>query len=209
MKHLKDSLSTKPHLIWDFNGTILNDAHLCVRAVNVLLEEHALPVIDLDHYHRAFDFPVLNYYTALGFDFQRESFEDLSHRFHELYHGWLDEASVFDGIHDLLKDLSGIHHHVLSAAQTDDLNRMLERFELRPYFRSVYGLGDRLAASKVARGRELIETEKIKPEECLLIGDTLHDLEVGEALGIEVYLLTGGHQHEDRLRLKTPKILRR
>lgn len=49
--------------------------------MNVIPEEHALPVMDLDHYYRAFDFPVLNYYTAFGFDFQTESLEDLSHRF--------------------------------------------------------------------------------------------------------------------------------
>lgn len=209
MRQLKELLSDKSHLIWDFNGTIIDDAHLCVRAVNVLLSEHQLPQINVKRYAEVFDFPVHDYYLKLGFDYSKESFADLSHRFHELYHQWLPEASVFDGVRDALEELGHVEHHVLSAAQQDDLQRMLSHFDLRQHFTSVYGLGDRLATSKIENGLKLLRDQKIEPATCLMIGDTTHDLEVAMAMGIDVYLMAGGHQDESRLRNKTSRILKR
>ncbi len=39
----------------------------------------------------------------------------------------------------------------------------------------------------------------IDPGQLILVGDTDHDLEVGDALGIDVLLVTGGHQSHARL----------
>lgn len=196
----------KSHVLWDFNGTILDDAHLCVKSVNVLLREHDLPEISLADYHQRFTFPVSDYYRELGFRLSAEEFAALSEKFHELYHALLHEAEVFPGTVETLGQLSHLQHHVLSAANIDDLRRMMDRFGLHPHFRSVYGLGDRLAHSKIELGRELLRTENLDPKACVMLGDTLHDLDVGEALGVDVILLTGGHQHEDRLRTRARRI---
>ena len=40
----------------------------------------------------------------------------------------------------------------------------------------------------------------IDPADSVIIGDTDHDLEVGDALGVDVILLADGHQNEERLR---------
>lgn len=206
MKNISRIIEGKSHVLWDFNGTIVDDAHLCVRSVNVLLEEHGLPVITLDDYHHKFTFPVSEYYRDLGFDLATADFAALSERFHELYHGWLDDARVFPGTVEAMDELAHLHHHVLSAANIHDLHRMIDRFGLRPRFRSVYGLGDRLAYSKVELGRELMRAEALAPRDCVMFGDTLHDLEVGEALGVDVILVTGGHQHPTRLQPHAPRV---
>ena len=47
------------HLIWDFNGTVLNDVDVGVRAANALLVNHGLPPLpSTDAYRAVFGFPV-------------------------------------------------------------------------------------------------------------------------------------------------------
>lgn len=209
MINISKLVQDKSHILWDFNGTILDDAHLCVKAVNVLLKEHKLPEITVEDYHQKFTFPVSEYYRDIGFDLKTVDFVQLSERFHQMYHQWLHEADVFPGLQQVFLELEGKSHHVLSAANIHDLHHMIERFGLKANFRSVHGLGDRLGHSKVDLGRELMRVQGLNPADCVMFGDTLHDLEVGHAIGVETILITGGHQHEDRLRTKTQRIWKR
>ena len=61
---------THTHLIWDFNGTILQDMDLGIRCTNTMLTERGLPVIpSVEAYREIFGFPIDEYYRRLGFDF--------------------------------------------------------------------------------------------------------------------------------------------
>ncbi len=57
-------------LIWDWNGTLLDDVRMCVNVMNVLLDKYALPELTCEKYKQVFDFPVKDYYANLGFDFE-------------------------------------------------------------------------------------------------------------------------------------------
>ena len=61
------------HVIWDWNGTLLDDATACVAAINALLERRLLPQVTHQQYLDIFDFPVRNYYLQLGFDFSKDT----------------------------------------------------------------------------------------------------------------------------------------
>ena len=65
------------HVAWDFNGTVLDDVSIGITAVNRLLERRSLRIIESEEaYRELFDFPVIDYYKRLGFDFEKW---DLSH----------------------------------------------------------------------------------------------------------------------------------
>ena len=67
------------HIIWDFNGTILSDMQICIDSVNEMLSRRELETIpDIEAYRRIFDFPVIDYYRRLGFDFSKEPYEELA-----------------------------------------------------------------------------------------------------------------------------------
>ncbi len=89
---------------------------------------------------------------------------------------------------------AGVAQFVLSAMEEVTLKAAVRRLGIDRYFRGVYGRGDRLADSKVARGKELFQHFNIAAEGTLLIGDTDHDAEVGCALGTSVVLVAQGHQ---------------
>ncbi|MCX6282944.1 MAG: hypothetical protein NTW31_01715 [Bacteroidetes bacterium] len=69
------------HIIWDWNGTLLDDAWLCVEVMNGMLEKRGLEKVSLDFYRSVFTFPVRDYYEKLGYDFEKEPFEEVGMEF--------------------------------------------------------------------------------------------------------------------------------
>jgi phosphoglycolate phosphatase len=204
MLRLLPYLESKKHIIFDYNGTILYDTQLCVEALNVLLSAHALPSVSEDHYRQHFHFPISSFYKQMGFNFELESFESLGQRYMHHYLSNLHRCSVYEGLRDLLKALRHRQQttSILTALHQDALHHQLEMFQLKPYFDAAFGLPDHHAHSKVQRGIELMNHVNIAPEDTIIIGDTDHDLQVADALGVDIILLADGHQNEERL-LKT------
>ena len=61
-------------IIWDWNGTLLDDLDLSLESVNILLEERNLPALSVEKYKDIFCFPIVDYYVKAGFDFEKEAF---------------------------------------------------------------------------------------------------------------------------------------
>ena len=63
----------KPSLVlWDWNGTLLDDVALCVDALNRLLRIYHYPQqYSLAQYREIFGFPIEDYYIRAGFDFSK------------------------------------------------------------------------------------------------------------------------------------------
>ncbi len=210
MKSIWPHLEGKTHIIWDWNGTLLDDVELMISVIGDILEEHSLNRIDRKSYTELFAFPVKDYYRSLGFNFAKTPFEDLSDKFIQGYRQGLSKTRLHEGMKDFLCSVhqSKISQSVLSAAQQTYLEEQLNHFGVRHYFEHVYGINDFHAASKLERGKELMVKTKIPKETTILIGDTDHDLEVGKALGVEVLLLADGHQSYPRLQGKHHRILK-
>ena len=70
----------KPSLVlWDWNGTLLDDVALCVDALNRLLRIYHYPQqYSLAQYREIFGFPIEDYYIRAGFDFSKNSYKELA-----------------------------------------------------------------------------------------------------------------------------------
>lgn len=190
------------HIVWDWNGTLFDDVDWCIAVKNRMLKARGLPLLDRDRYRGVFGFPVRNYYEALGYDFEKESFETLAEAFISAYHeDDTGNSPLCAGAPEVLESLShmGVLQCVLSASKAEHLLRQMSRFGIRRYFDEVLGLSDIYAKSKVDVGLDYLARANAK--RVLLIGDTLHDYEVARALGADCLLLTRGHQSRERLSL--------
>ncbi len=189
------------HLIWDWNGTLLDDVEACVGTINRMLDRRHLPCIDTRTYRQIFDFPVISYYTQLGFDLDTEDWNAVAIEFHEHYGELARTARLRDGVAEVLAALGDTMEgmSVLSACEQTILERMLAEHGIREHFGRVSGLDNLHATSKLENGRRLLAKLDLPPHEIVLIGDTNHDHEVAAALGIGCLLLSGGHQAESRL----------
>ena len=184
------------HCVWDFNGTILDDLWVTVESINALMRERGMRQISVDEHRRRFRFPVSDYYTDLGFDLSHESFGSLSDEYHERYMGKLDRCGMYEGIETVMGLLAqkGVRQYVLSAMHEPTLIQCCDALGITGYFDAVYGLADFLARSKADRGRSLCEDFGISPGTSLYIGDTEHDMDVADELGLTPVAATWGHQ---------------
>lgn len=189
------------HLIWDWNGTLLNDAWLCRHAANVLLERRRLPPMSEERYMEIFGFPLEEYYQKAGFRFDTESFEAVGLEFMAIYEHQLPSCHLRDGARDFLRAwrASGRSQAVLSAQQHDLLGRTLAHHRILAEFDLVLGVDSHYARGKIAQGAVLMERLRWKPAETVLVGDTLHDADVARAIGVDMILLDGGNQSVPRL----------
>lgn len=197
------------HIIWDWNGTLMNDAWLCVEVLNSLLEKRKLPTTTVEDYRVAFDFPVIGYYQKLGFDFVHDPFEKVSHEYIAEYNRRRLECALHEGTEELLLELQdrGVSHSILSAYQRDTLKEIIAHYQLDHHFLGLNGLEDIYARSKVDLGLRWVAQLPYERSQILMIGDTAHDYEVATALGVSCVLLEHGHHASAKLRLLTPEVL--
>ena len=190
----------RPELIlWDWNGTLLDDVELCVDALNRLLADFGYPQrYDRDQYRAIFGFPIEEYYTRAGFDFSRE----LAARYMEIYVPASEVCPLMDGAAEALQAFrsAGLRQVILSASKRDTLCQQVGQRGVTRYFDRLLGLSDIYAKSKVEIGLAYLKEEGFDPARAVMIGDSVHDFEVAQALGVGCVLQSGGHQPAETLR---------
>ena len=153
-------------------------------------------------YLQIFDFPVINYYTKLGFDFSLEPFEKIANEYVELYRDAYRTCNLQQDAEKILKLIndSDITQSILSASEQAYLDESINFYKINDFFVKLLGLNDHCATSKVENGKRLLQDLSLSPKEVLLIGDTIHDYEVSKAIGCDCILVACGHQHLDKLK---------
>lgn len=193
-------MSLPNRIIWDFNGTILDDVQVGIDSANELLRRYNLPTMkDKDSYYKVFGFPIIDYYRRLGFDFDKLDYTVLAHEWVEIYNRLVKDAPVRSGLIETVKALKdlGIKQTVMSMTEEKMLIRQLDELKIKDLFDEVYGLNDIYANSKLALAEGWRASHP--DEEVIFVGDTLHDSESAMVIGCKCYLLSGGHQSDDVL----------
>lgn len=188
------------HIIWDWNGTLLDDTQAGVNAVNAMLAARGLPRLDLAAYRELFGFPVKNFYRAVGFRLDTEDWDAMAREFHDRF---LADTTIRLHPHALPAlngfQAAGVGQSVLSASEQSILDAMLADFGITGFFSSACGVDNLYGHSKIELGHALLARLALSPDTVLLIGDSLHDHEVAEALGTRCLLIAQGHQSYARL----------
>lgn len=189
------------HVIWDWNGTLFDDAWLCVEIINKILHMHNLPTLTAKEYAEVFDFPVREYYKKIGLNSASVSFDSVAGIFIDEYEKRRFECALRAEAIETLERLRdrGYRQSVLSAYEQNALRGLVEHYGLLSFFSEVAGIYDYYADGKIGRGRELVRSAGLTPSEAVLIGDSRHDCEVAGELGASCILMPGGHQSKKRL----------
>ena len=192
------------HIIWDWNGTLINDTWLFVDIMNNVLKNKEMNPITIKKYRNIFGFPVKDYYIKLGFNLKKESFKKSGMEFINAYKKRRYEADLYPNVKIMLNKLNSISitHSILSAQHQKLLNDLIKHYEIKKYFKYIKGLNNYYATSKIKEGKTLIKKIGLDPKYVLLIGDTNHDYEVSQKLNIDCLLISHGHHSHYKL-LKT------
>ncbi|MBQ1049983.1 HAD family hydrolase [Micromonospora sp. C51] len=189
-----------PHLVWDWNGTLLNDLSLVVACTNAVFASEGGPSVTPDEHRVRFRRPIADYYAeVLGRAVDDDAFGRLDKIFHEAYRVGLTTCELAHDAVEAMAAWSG-SQSLLSMWFHDELVPAVETYGLTGRFARVDGLraqvgGDRKAES-LARHLDALGVDG---RSVVLIGDSLDDADAARAVGGRAVLYTGGFTDRARL----------
>ena len=180
---------------WDWNGTLLDDAAVAVTAMNVVLHERGLPVLpDVEAYRQVFRFPVPAFYAGLGIE--GPDFRGAAGRYLELFAAQVGQAHLQEDAGAVLSVIGrlGVAQVLISATVPDVLDRQMAPHAIAGHFEQVLGITDAYAPSKADVVARWLRSSGHEPHRVLMVGDTNHDEEIAEELGLRFVRFALGHQ---------------
>lgn len=190
------------YIVWDWNGTLLDDVPTCVQVMDGMLAKRGLSAIGgAERYREIFTFPVSRYYEAAGLDFAKEPFEELAVEFIEEYNRRALDCGLCAGGLEALEAFqeAGCVQVLASASEKRALEEQVAQCGVGGYFAAVLGVGDSLGAGKGGLARDYLAEQGARLEDVVFIGDTVHDWEVASGMGCRCVLVATGHHGRKRL----------
>ena len=188
------------HLVWDWNGTLLDDLGLVVEATNVSLASAGGSAVTADEHRRDFRRPISDYYSfVLGRPVDEAEFVLLDGVFHEAYNTRLTACSLAADAQTALGAWGGTQS-LLSMWFHTELVPTVERYGLTGRFARVDGLRATIGGGpKAPHLAEHLAALGVAGSECVLIGDSVDDAIAAEAVGASIILYAGGFTDVARL----------
>ncbi|MDI6099883.1 HAD hydrolase-like protein [Actinoplanes sp. NEAU-A12] len=192
---------TAKHLVWDWNGTLLDDLHLVVASTNGAFAHVGGRAVDADEHRRAFRRPVAEFYAEmLGRAVDAEEFGRLDKIFHDAYRLGLTDVSLAADAMAAIKTWPG-SQSLLSMWFHSELVPAVEGYGLAGLFTRIDGLRAELGGGfKAGHLAAHLAELGVAGADVVLIGDSLDDAEAAESVGGQAVLYTGGFTHPARLR---------
>ena len=190
-------------VIWDWNGTLLDDTEMCYQIANEMRQERGMQLMrGVEEYRTYFTFPVIDYYRRMGYTFETEPFENISRQFVAMYAERFPVCPLQPCAEDTLSAVlkTGARQVLLSATGQEKLDEQVAHFDLNRYFDRVIGNSNNLAHGKADYAVDFLRESGVEPARALFVGDTDHDFEIASSIGCGCALLIPGHQSRDHLR---------
>lgn len=191
------------YIVFDWNGTLVNDLEINLYLCELLLKRRDLPMIpSKEFYLENFGFPIKPFYDLLGFDWNKETYEDVSIEYGVDYAREMKKAELFpDAIETLtLLKNQGKKLAIVSASMQQNLVEQSDRLGVGHFFDARLGANDNLGESKVGRLKKWFIQNNADAKEVLYVGDTTHDAETAVACGCDCILISRGHNSISRLK---------
>lgn len=189
-------------IFWDWNGTLLDDTEAALATLNIMLEKRGSAKISMEFYRDNFAFPVKPFYTAIGIVLDGENWDDVAREYHDVYARQEKRlnAQAFSAIETVEK--AGAAQSVISALRQDLLESDVGRYGIAGRFDHVFGVDNLNGSSKISRAKELLSL--CAGDDVVMIGDSLHDKEVADAIGVGCVLCSRGSHAHHRLAAAAP-----
>lgn len=188
------------HILWDWNGTLLDDVAISVDCVNILLDSLNLERTNLNEYYKMMDIPLYKYYENL---FKSRNYklkyELCTENFQKNYPKLIDNAELMSGAIEILElfKAHGTKQYIVSSFEKNYLNEYIKRFGVFDYFEAISGDDDIHCASKSQRAIDLVKN--IPRKDIIYIGDSEADFVTANDIGCDCVLISKGHQPREKL----------
>lgn len=185
-------------IIFDFDGVILDSMSIRLDGFREIFKEHGEePFNRFIPYHLANGgvsrFVKIRYFyeEILGETISEEKIKELADRFTQIMRNSLIDSRFL--ISETVEFIKQTHQkyalYIASGAEQNELRFLCQTHSLTPYFKAIYGSPtpkDELLAN-------ILKESSSKPNECLMIGDSINDFKAASVNNIPFY----GYNNED------------
>lgn len=190
------------HVIFDFDGTLVDSLPVVVRIANDMVPGLNLNDAELA---KVREMPAREIIKYSGIPYWR--LVRLMIKGKRIMGQRLDELKVFKGIDEMIKELhqAGYQISVVSSNSEENIRRILRREGVEPYFSGVYGnVG---LFSKTRAFKVVLRDQKAKPHEAIYVGDEVRDIEAARKGRLTMISVTWGYNGEKILKKYQPDYL--
>lgn len=193
-------------IVWDWNGTLLDDVEVALQARNAVFPSFGVPILeDLEKYRNIFTFPVKKYYLESGI--QESDYEEVAQLWFDEYSRLFQQAKLRKDVNAVLQALKqkNVSQIILSASKLDLLEKQLEYFAVRSIFDDVLALQDIHARDKSELAKSYFANHNY--DNIIVVGDTSHDYSVANVISARMLFINNGHESEEKLKKHGQKII--
>ncbi|MDR5781830.1 HAD hydrolase-like protein [Caballeronia sp. LZ065] len=202
-------MNTKAHIVWDWNGTLLNDVSIALEATNRALRHFNLEALSLEDYRARYCVPVHDFYSSmLGREIQDAELDAIGVIFNAFYRDAIHLAPLAHDAREVIASRKS--QSICSLLKQPILTGMIRRFEIDAYFCRVHGRDFPLTRNgkldHLAAHVDLLKrTHGVEANTIVVIGDSIDDALAARAAGIHVVLYSSGtHSHERLSQIGVP-----
>lgn len=188
------------NVIFDWSGVICDDAFAVYQADMDMFKEFGVKPISFEEYKREWEMPFMNflhkYIPGLTMEQQSKIFPKAIAKY--------NKNKLFPGVEITLKKLfdNQVNLFIVSSDIGIILD-MLKFFKLEKFFTEVvYNVHD-----KTKSVQNLIQKYNLNPDQTIFIGDTNHEIETSQTVGIKSGAVTWGYCLEEKLKTLNPDFL--
>jgi phosphoglycolate phosphatase-like HAD superfamily hydrolase len=191
------------HIVWDWNGTLLDDNHANLAAVNAVCAQFGREPVEMDYWRSVFRRPLIPCYEdLLGRPFADGEWEHAERLYDSSYLEHLHTCELSEGVPDVLHRWSGGGgtQSLLSMASHEHLVPLVTERGLTSHFTRVDGR--RFATEHDSKAEHLVrhlDHQGIDPAGVVLIGDIDDDARAAREAGARSVLVAGGLMARERL----------
>ncbi len=202
---MNPAASTIRLVIFDYDGVIADSLSLCLEAAEKAARLLGRPTrLDADIWDRLPRVTFDDLATELGF--RGDEVNAFSRYIFNYTQAPGDWPRLFPGIESLLLQLSDrLPLQILSASSSRAIGNVLRNEGLIHTIRAISG-GDQVG-SKTEKLRRILQQADCAPEQALMVGDSISDIEAARACGVRAVAVSWGWQPLSRLRAAEPDFM--
>lgn len=202
------SAPPKRLIIYDLDGTLVDTAEDITEAINAMLTELSVSALPRDR---------IRHYVGRGLhdlvgrclDTTDPALLSRGLRAFEAYYGahLTDHSRVYPAVRDTLEHFASRMQIIFTNKPDPYATDLVKMLGIGGYFQEILAGGASPKKPDPSTLLALMRRVKVKPEEALLIGDSLIDVQTGRNAGIFTVILGQGFEDRQTLTAATPDVM--
>ncbi|NIS60382.1 MAG: MtnX-like HAD-IB family phosphatase [Proteobacteria bacterium] len=193
-------------LIFDLDGTLIDSYDAIHIGLNEVFNHFGIPPLPYHQLGEHLGGSLEEILRAFLLSHQLEEAKSIfRNKYRDIY---LGKTSLLEGAKAVIEELSrrSIQLAVASNKSAKFCRKLLSHLGIDRFFTTIAGVGDGLRPKPFPDMVNAIVLDLgLRPEEVVMVGDTVEDIEAGKSAGVDVYALSSGYQPLEKLIRKRPR----